>query len=46
MKLEAFERIVVALDVPTESEALELVRLLKPSLGYFKVGLELLKARC
>lgn len=43
MKHETFERIVVALD---ESEALELVRLLKPSLGYLKVGLELLKARC
>jgi len=44
MKHEAFERIVVALDVPTESEALELVRLLKPSSGYFKVGLELLNS--
>jgi orotidine-5'-phosphate decarboxylase len=44
MNHEAFERIIVALDVPTESEALELARLLKPFSGYFKVGLELLNS--
>ncbi|MCL0070527.1 orotidine-5'-phosphate decarboxylase [Dehalococcoidia bacterium] len=36
------ERIIVALDVPTELEALELVRTLKGHVGLFKIGLELL----
>lgn len=38
------ERIILALDVGTEREALELVALLKPYVGFFKVGLELLNA--
>ncbi|MFC1978525.1 orotidine-5'-phosphate decarboxylase [Chloroflexota bacterium] len=38
----AREKIIVALDVPTEDEALALVNLLKDKVGYFKVGLEFL----
>lgn len=38
----AHQRIIVALDVPTELEALELVRTLKGHVGLFKIGLELL----
>lgn len=36
------QRIIVALDVPTEREALELVRILKGHVGLFKIGLQLL----
>ena len=42
MKIEAKERIIVALDVPSLDEALKLVEQLHPYVGYFKVGLELL----
>ena len=38
----AKEKIIVALDVPTEDEALALVDMLKDHVGYFKVGLEFL----
>lgn len=38
----AKERIIVALDVPSEGAALTLVKELKDHVGYFKVGLELL----
>lgn len=34
--------LIVALDVPTQEEALKLARLLQPHVGGFKVGLELL----
>lgn len=37
----AKDKIIVALDVPTEEEALRLVSDLKDSVGWFKVGLEL-----
>jgi len=40
--MEAKERIIVALDVPSLEEALKLVEELHPYVGYFKVGLELL----
>ena len=39
---QARDRIIVALDVPSESEALELVVNLQGHVGLFKVGLELL----
>lgn len=39
---QARERIIVALDVPTETEALSLVEQLKGKVGIFKVGLELI----
>lgn len=39
---EAGERIIVALDVPSEAEALSLVEQLKGKVGMFKVGLELI----
>jgi orotidine-5'-phosphate decarboxylase len=39
---KAKERLIVALDVSSEEEALELVKELKDWVGYFKVGLELL----
>lgn len=39
--LTAKDRIVVALDVPGEAEALELADRLRGAVGYFKVGLEL-----
>ena len=42
MKIEAKERIIVALDVPSLDEALKLVEKLHPNVGCFKVGLELL----
>ena len=38
----AADRIIVALDVPSESKALELVMKLKGAVGLFKIGLELL----
>lgn len=38
----AQQRIIVALDVASEKEALELVSTLKEHVGFFKVGLELL----
>ena len=40
--MEAKNRIIVALDVPTLDEALELVKQLHTEVGMFKVGLELL----
>jgi len=40
--MEAKNRIIVALDVSTLDEALGLVDLLQPEVGFFKVGLELL----
>ena len=40
--MEAKDRIIVALDVPSLDEALGLVDLLQPDVGCFKVGLELL----
>lgn len=39
--MAAKDRIILALDVSTESEAVELVRELKGSVGAFKIGLEL-----
>jgi orotidine-5'-phosphate decarboxylase len=33
--------LIVALDVPTQTEALELVRELSPEVGFFKIGLQL-----
>jgi orotidine-5'-phosphate decarboxylase len=39
---QAKEKIIVALDVPAEDEALALVDMLKDHVGYFKVGLEFL----
>lgn len=38
------QHLIVALDVPGESQALELVDLLKDQVGYFKVGLQLYTA--
>lgn len=38
----AKERIIIPLDVPSEEEALALVKELREQVGYFKVGLELL----
>ncbi len=35
------ERLIIALDVSSQEKALELVRLLKPCAGMFKVGMEL-----
>jgi len=40
--MSAKERIIVALDVSTREKALELVELLSPYVGYFKLGLEVL----
>lgn len=40
--MEARDRIIVALDVPTIGSAMGLVEKLRPHVGYFKVGLELL----
>jgi len=37
----ARDRLIVALDVPTQTEALELVRELSPEVGFFKIGLQL-----
>jgi orotidine-5'-phosphate decarboxylase len=42
VKATGAERIIVALDVPTETEALTLAASLKDHAGLFKVGLELL----
>ena len=39
---QAKEKIIVALDVPTEDEALALVDMLKDHIVYFKIGLEFL----
>jgi len=41
MKLSPNQRIIVALDVATEKEAIELVRTLRDQVGFFKIGLEL-----
>lgn len=41
LKLQPHQRIVVALDVATEREALHLVAALRDAVGFFKVGLEL-----
>ena len=40
----ARDRLIVALDVPTQTEALELVRELSPEVGFFKIGLQLYAA--
>ena len=40
--VQAKEKIIVALDVPAEDEALALMDMLKDHVGYFKVGLEFL----
>ena len=37
----ARDRLIVALDVPTQTEALELVRELSPEVGFFKIGPQL-----
>lgn len=42
--MEPHERIIVALDVPTLAEATPLAQRLRPDIGLFKVGLELLTA--
>ncbi len=44
MKLSAQQRIIVALDVSTEKEAVELVTQLKDHVGLFKVGLEIINS--
>jgi orotidine-5'-phosphate decarboxylase len=41
---KAAEKIIVALDVPTQTEALNLVRDLSPEIGFFKIGLQLYTA--
>jgi orotidine-5'-phosphate decarboxylase len=41
MELSAKERLIFALDVPDRKSALELVDLLEPEVGLFKMGLEL-----
>jgi len=41
-KIPAKERLIVALDVPTTEAAMEIVRRLGSSCGFYKVGLELL----
>jgi orotidine-5'-phosphate decarboxylase len=38
------EKLIVALDVPTRADAVELVRQLSPHVGFFKVGLQLFVA--
>ncbi len=40
-KIPTTQRLIVALDVDTQKEALKLVRLLLPTVRVFKVGLEL-----
>jgi orotidine-5'-phosphate decarboxylase len=44
MMTKAAEKIIVALDVPTQTEALNLVRGLSPEIGFFKIGLQLYTA--
>ena len=44
MKQRACQRIIVALDVATESEAMDLVLELRDYVGLFKVGLELINS--
>lgn len=44
MKIPAYQRIIVALDVATEKDAIELVVRLRDHVGLFKVGLELLNS--
>ena len=43
-ELSPRERIIIALDLPTSAEALDFVRLLSPSAGFFKIGLQLYTA--
>lgn len=40
-KLQAKERLIVALDVSSKAEAIRLIELLKDEVGMFKIGLEL-----
>jgi orotidine-5'-phosphate decarboxylase len=40
----ARDRLIIALDVPTQTEALKLVRELSPQVGFFKIGLQLYTA--
>jgi orotidine-5'-phosphate decarboxylase len=40
----ARDRLIVALDVPTQTEAFKLVRELSPEVGFFKIGLQLYTA--
>jgi orotidine-5'-phosphate decarboxylase len=40
----AAEKIIVALDVPTKSDALRLVEQLRPEISFFKIGLQLYTA--
>src|ERR1700686_1086621 len=42
--IKTAEKIIVALDVPTESEALALVEKLSGEVSFFKVGLQLFSA--
>ena len=42
--VSARDRLIVALDVPTQAEALNLVRDLSPEVAFFKVGLQLYTA--
>jgi orotidine-5'-phosphate decarboxylase len=39
--VSARDRLIVALDVPTRTEALTLVHELSPEVGFFKIGLQL-----
>ena len=43
-EIKARERIIIALDVPTDEAALALVRKLSPHAGLFKIGLQLYTA--
>ena len=38
---KAAEKIIVALDVPTKMEALELIEKLRDQISFFKIGLQL-----
>src|SRR5260370_28129237 len=40
------EKIIVALDVPTKTRALDLVRQLRQDISFFKVGLQLYNGEC
>jgi orotidine-5'-phosphate decarboxylase len=42
--VSARDRLIVVLDVPTQTEALNLVRDLSPEVGFFKIGLQLYTA--
>ena len=43
-QIDARSRLIVALDVPTQEEAIELAGSLSESIGTFKIGLQLFTA--